>query len=286
MGKKVSHRMVVELLQGRGYSLRDKGKVLAGQADHRDREAQSDFINTQAEKAMDDGNPVLSVDIKKKELIKNYKNAGQTWEPKGNPVKVQDHGFPNKALGKVTPYGIYSLQKDEGWVNVETDHEMGTFAVENLRRWWNMQGQKSYPHCQEIVVTADEGGSNGWRSRRWKQELQTLADEIGQTIRGSSFPPGTSKWNKIEHRLLSHISMNGKEIPLTSHEVVVNLITSTRTCKGLIVHAVLDENKYPKPTIKWMPSTSTETHFMENGTMPFLHVLIHLISITRLIHRL
>jgi transposase len=246
MGYEISHTTVGELLHGLGYSLQANDKVLAGQADHPDRDAQFSFINAQAEKAMDDGNPVLSVDTKKKELIGNYKNAGQTWEPKGSPVKVQDHDFPDEALGKVAPYGIYDLQKNEGWVNVGTDHDTGTFAVESLRRWWNMQGQKSYPHCQEIVVTADGGGSNGWRSRLWKQELQMLADEIGRTIRVSHFPPGTSKWNKIEHRLFSHISMNWKGIPLTSHEVVVNLIANTRTSKGLVVHAVLDENKYPK----------------------------------------
>ncbi|EQD65708.1 Rhodopirellula transposase family protein, partial [mine drainage metagenome] len=174
------------------------------------------------------------------------KNAGQTWEPQGKPVKVNDHDFPDKDLGKAAPYGVYDIQKNEGWVNVGTDHDTAAFAVESIRRWWLMRGQEIYPDCKEIVIAADGGGSNGHRSRLWKKELQAFADEIGRPIRVSHFPPGTSKWNKIEHRLFSHISLNWKGIPLTSHEVVVNLIASTRTRKGLVVNAVLDENKYPK----------------------------------------
>jgi len=246
MGYKISHMAVGTLLHELHYSLQSNQKVLEGKADHQDRNAQFDFINVQAEMAMNAGNPVLSVDTKKKELIGNYKNAGQTWEPQGSPVEVRDHDFMDEEKGKVAPYGVYDIVKNEGWVNVGTDHDTAAFAVESIRRWWLMRGKEIYPDCKEIVVTADGGGSNGYRARLWKTELQALSNEIGRSLRVSHYPPGTSKWNKIEHRLFSSISMNWKGIPLTSHEVVVNLIANTRTDTGLVVNAVLDTNKYPK----------------------------------------
>ena len=169
---------------------------------------------------MEEGNPVISVDAKKKELVGPYKNTGQTWEPKGAPVEVNDHDFPDKDLGRVTPYGVYDVQKNEGWVNVGTDHDTASFAVESIRRWWTLMGRKSYPDAKELVITADGGGSNASRSRLFKVEIQALANELGLPVRVSHFPPGTSKWNKIEHRLFSQISMNWKGQPLTSHEVI------------------------------------------------------------------
>ncbi|EQD51044.1 Rhodopirellula transposase family protein [mine drainage metagenome] len=244
-GYKISHVTVGDLLKELGYSLQANEKTLQGKEDHPDRDAQFEFINSQAEKAMEEGNPVISVDAKKKELVGLYKNAGQTWEPKGEAVEVNDHDFPDKELGRVTPYGVYDVQKNEGWVNVGTDHDTASFAVESIRRWWTMMGRESYPHATELVITADGGGSNASRSRLFKVEIQNLANELGLPVRISHFPPGTSKWNKIEHRLFSHISMNWKGHPLTSHEVIVNLIANTRTRKGLTVKAGLDKTLYP-----------------------------------------
>ena len=246
MGYEITPMTVGTLLHELNYSLQANQKVLQGKNDHPDRNAQFDFINAQAETAMKAGNPVLSVDTKKKELIGNYKNAGQTWEPKGSPVEVRDHDFMDEEKGKVPPYGVYDIGKNEGWVNVGTDHDTAAFALESIRRWWLMRGKEVYPDCTEIIVTADGGGSNGYRARLWKTELQALSNEIGRSLRVSHFTPGTSKWNKIEHRLFSSISMNWKGIPLTSHEVVVNLIANTQTDTGLVVNAVLDTNKYPK----------------------------------------
>ena len=249
MGYKVSHVTVGELLGLLNYSLQGNAKVKEGKAaKNNDRDPQFNFINDRADKSLQEGIPVLSVDTKKKELIGEFKNPGRTWNPKGSPTPVNDHDFPEDA-GKVAPYGVYDIHRKEGWVNVGTDHDTATFAVESLRRWWSLRGKELYPDCPEIFVTADGGGSNGSRSRLWKKELQALADEIGRPIRVSHFPPGTSKWNKIEHQLFSQISMNWKGIPLTSHEVVVNLIANTRTKTGLKVHAVLDSNKYPTGTV-------------------------------------
>jgi hypothetical protein len=248
-GYDVSHVTVGELLETLGYSLQANAKIREGiSADNPDRDAQFNYINEQSERAMEANIPVLSVDTKKKELIGQFKNPGRTWEPKKKPVTVNDHDFLDEELGKVAPYGILDLANNEGMVNVGTDHDTASFAVEGIRRWHYIRGQFLYPDCSEIFITADGGGSNGYRSRLWKLELQKLADEIGKSIRVSHFPPGTSKWNKIEHQMFSYISMNWKGIPLTSHEVVINLIANTRTRKGLKIHAVLDTNKYPTGT--------------------------------------
>lgn len=264
MGYTISHVKVGELLHDLGYSLQANEKKLEGKADHPDRDAQFTFINAQAEKAMEEGNPVISVDAKKKELVGPYKNTGQTWEPKGAPVEVNDHDFPDKDLGRVTPYGVYDVQKNEGWVNVGTDHDTASFAVESIRRWWTLMGRKSYPDAKELVITADGGGSNASRSRLFKVEIQALANELGLPVRVSHFPPGTSKWNKIEHRLFSQISMNWKGQPLTSHEVIVNLIANTRTRKGLTVKAGLDENRYP-PGVKVPDSQMNALNLQKNS---------------------
>lgn len=191
------------------------------------------------------GNPVISVDAKKKENIGEFKNAGAEWRPKGTPEEVLVYDFIDQKKGKVTPYGVYDLAKNEAWVNVGVDHDTGVFAVESIRRWWITMGKDAYPNAKELFITADGGGSNGSRLRLWKVELQKLATELGIPISVSHFPPGTSKWNKIEHRLFSFISMNWKGRPLVSHEVVVNLIAATTTKTGLKVRAGLDQNSYP-----------------------------------------
>jgi hypothetical protein len=189
---------------------------------------------------------VISVDTKKKEPIGNFKNGGKELRPKNDPINVNVYDFVDKEMGKVNPYGVYDLFRNEGWVNVGIDHDTASFAVESIRRWWNMMGCKSYPEAKKLMITADCGGSNGYRVWLWKTELQKLADEIGLDISVCHFPPGTSKWNKIEHRLFSHITMNWRGKPLISYEVIVNLIAATTTSKGLKVKCMLDKNEYPK----------------------------------------
>ena len=240
----VSYPKVGDLLRELGYSLQANRKMLEG-TDHPDRNAQFEFINDQTGQRLAAGNPVISVDTKKKELVGAYKNNGTTWRPEGKPELVKVHDFIDKELGRANPYGVYDVASNTGWVSVGTDHDTASFAVETIRRWWNTMGRQRYPAATELMITADGGGSNGSRVRLWKLELQRLADEINIPISISHLPPGTSKWNKIEHRLFSYISMNWRGQPLISHEVIVNLIAGTTTRKGLKVHAELDESSYP-----------------------------------------
>ncbi|BAM07885.1 ISAzo13 family transposase [Leptospirillum ferrooxidans] len=245
MGHTVSHASVGTLLGELGYSLQANVKTLEG-GDHPDRNAQFEYINAQAEDRLKRGEPVISVDTKKKELIGPFKNNGRTWRPQGDPEEVNVYDFINKELGRANPYGVYDLAQDEGWVSVGTDHDTSAFAVQTIRRWWQSVGAESYPQATELLITADGGGSNGSRVRLWKVEIQKLADEIGIPVTICHFPPGTSKWNKIEHRLFSFISMNWRGRPLVSHEVLLNLIANTRTKSGLTVKAELDPGVYPK----------------------------------------
>jgi len=242
-GHPVSQRAVCELLHEQHYSLQSNRKTEEG-TDHPDRDAQFRFISESAKAMQTKNQPVISVDTKKKELIGNYKNTGREWRKTGNPRHVNMHDFMNKELGKVAPYGIYDLSKNEGWVNVGIDHDTASFAVESIRRWWTRLGMTRYEHATELMITADCGGSNAYRNRLWKVELQKLADETGLTIHVRHFPPGTSKWNKIEHRLFSFISRNWRGRPLIDRATVVNLIANTTTTTGLIVQAMLDENQY------------------------------------------
>jgi hypothetical protein len=243
-GHPVSYPVVGDLLHELGYSLQANRKVLEG-TDHPDRNAQFEFISKQTTQQLMAGNPVISVDTKKKELVGAYKNNGTTWCPEGKPEQVKVHDFVDKELGRANPYGVYDVGSNTGWVSVGTDHDTASFAVETIRRWWGTMGRQCYPAASELMITADGGGSNGSRVRLWKIELQRLADEIRIPIHVSHLPPGTSKWNKIEHRLFSYISMNWRGQPLVSHEVIINLIAGTTTRKGLKVHAELDDSLYP-----------------------------------------
>ncbi|WP_446221582.1 ISAzo13 family transposase [Nocardia sp. IBHARD005] len=236
--------LVGNLLRALGFSLQANAKTLEGKQSP-DRDAQFRYINEQVKARQAAGQPVISVDTKKKELIGQYKNAGETMRRKGHPVEVNDHDFPGDS-GKVSPYGVYDMTNNTGWVNVGTDHDTAAFAVESVRRWWRGVGAAAYPGATELLVTADAGGSNGYRTRAWKTELARFAAETGLKVTVCHFPPGTSKWNTIEHRLFSHISMNWRGQPLTSHEVVVNSIAATTTRTGLRVHAELDQGEYPK----------------------------------------
>lgn len=244
MGHKVSHTHVGKLLVKLGYSLQGNKKTLEGTG-HPDRNAQFIHINEQVTNRLAKGEPVISVDTKKKELIGRFKNNGQTWRPKGDPTEVKVYDFVEEA-GRANPYGVYDIGADDGWVSVGTDHDTAAFAVQTIRRWWQVVGNKAYPNAKELFITADGGGSNGGRVRLWKLELQGLADEVGIPIRVSHYPPGTSKWNKIEHRLFSFITMNWRGEPLISHEVMLNLIANTKTKTGLSVKAELDKREYPK----------------------------------------
>jgi transposase len=244
-GYPVSHSMIGELLHDMGYSLQANRKTSEGKQ-HPDRNEQFEFINLLVEEHLEKGNPVISVDAKKKELVGNFKNVGREWQPKGAPEQVNVYDFLSGAKGRATPYGIYDIGKDEGWVNVGADKDTSVFAVESIRRWWNAMGQVNYPKATELVITADGGGSNGSRIRLWKTQLQDFCNEIQIPITVSHFPPGTSKWNKIEHRLFSFISMNWRGKPLTSFETILNLISSTTTRTGLTVRAEIDLNEYPK----------------------------------------
>lgn len=244
-GYPVSHTVVAELLADLDYSLQANVKALEG-TDHPDRDEQFRYINGLVEHYLKGGLPVISVDTKKKELIGPYKNAGKTWRPAGTPQRVKVHDFIDKKVGKAIPYGVYDVGKDQGWVNVGRDADTATFAVESIRGWWRSMGKKLYPSASKILITADSGGSNGYRTRLWKVELQELADEIGKNITVCHFPPGTSKWNKVEHRLFSYISLNWQGKPLISHEVVVSLIGATKTRTGLQVKARFDPNGYPR----------------------------------------
>jgi len=245
MGHKVSHARVADMLHTLGYSLQTNKKTIEG-SEHPDRDDQFKHINEECEKYQSEKQPVISVDSKKKELIGNFKNSGRELRPKKDPTPVNVYDFEDKELGKVNPYGVYDITNNNGWVNVGIDNDTASFAVESIRRWWNMMGCEVYPEAKKLMITADCGGSNGYRVRLWKVELQKLADETGLEISVCHFPPGTSKWNKIEHRLFSQITMNWRGKPLTSYEVVVNLIAATTTSKGLEVKCMLDKNEYPK----------------------------------------
>jgi hypothetical protein len=243
-GHRVSADTVADLLHEEGFSLQGNAKALEG-SQHPDRDAQFRYINEQVKAHLGTGDPVVSVDTKKKELVGAYKNGGREWRPAGEPVRVNDHDFPDEELGKAIPYGIYDLAANAGWVSVGTDHDTAAFAVESLRRWWHAQGAGTYPQARRLLVTADAGGSNGYRTRAWKAEIAALALEAGLPVTVCHFPPGTSKWNAIEHRLFSHISMNWRGRPLTSHEVILGTIAATTTRAGLQVHAELDPSCYP-----------------------------------------
>lgn len=244
-GFPVSHQVVAETLRRLGYSLQANAKILEEGGQHPDRDAQFEHLNRRATEFRASHQPVISVDTKKKELIGAYKNGGREWHGKGQAPKVKVHDFIDPAKGKAIPYGVYDVAHNHGWVNLGQDHDTSAFAVESIRRWWGRWGRALYPQGQRLLICADGGGSNGYRVRLWKKELQKLADETGLDIHVSHLPPGTSKWNKIEHRLFSHISINWRGKPLTSHEVVIALIASTTTRSGLKVRAELDPGKYP-----------------------------------------
>ena len=240
-GHQTSYRLVARLLHGLGYSLQANRKTREGSS-HPDRNAQFEHLNGKIQSFQRRGQPVISVDTKKKELIGDFKNNGREWRRKGDPEEVGVHDF---GTDRLSPYGVYDQTRNEGWVSVGVDHDTATFAVESIRRWWRWMGRKAYPEARQLLITADAGGSNGARLRLWKVEVQKFADETGLHITVCHFPPGTSKWNKIEHRLFSFISQNWRGQPLRSHEVVVNLIANTKTEQGLKVRAKLDTNKYP-----------------------------------------
>ncbi len=239
-----SHVKVAQILHGLDYSLQSNRKTGEGQ-DHPDRDAQFRHINTAVKRCLRRGIPVISVDTKKKELIGNYHNAGQQWRAAKQPLAVQGHDFPGPDVPRAFPYGIYDIGRNAGFVNVGTDHDTGAFAVASIRGWWRSEGRRIYADAKTILITADGGGSNGWRLRLWKLELQKLADQTGLGISVCHFPPGTSKWNKIEHRLFSFISSNWRGEPLRDYETIVNLIAGTTTAKGLRVTCRLDRRKYP-----------------------------------------
>ena len=244
-GHPVSAPTVAALLKEESFSLQGNVKTLEG-ARHADRDAQFRYINAQARDHIGAGDPVISVDAKKKENVGPFKKGGAEWQPKGAPEPVNVHDFIDKELGKVTPYGVYDVAGNAGWVSVGTDHDTAAFAVATIRTWWDKAGQAAYPDARRLLITADGGGSNGYRTRLWKTELAAFAAETGLQITVCHLPPGTSKWNKIEHRLFSHISMNWRGRPLTSHEVIVNTIAATTTRTGLTVSAELDTGDYPK----------------------------------------
>jgi transposase len=243
-GHRAGADTVADLLREEGFSLQGNAKTIEGNQVP-DRDAQFRYLNEQVREHRAAGEPVVSVDTKKKELVGNYRNGGREWRPKGDPVHVKDHDFPDLELGKAIPYGIYDLAADTGWVSVGTDHDTAAFAVESIRRWWNDAGRAAYPGARRLLITADSGGSNSPRTRAWRYELAALALQTGLQITACHFPPGTSKWNKIEHRLFSHITMNWRGRPLTSHEVIVAAICATTTGTGLRVRAELDTGTYP-----------------------------------------
>jgi transposase len=244
-GHHTSHRMVAELLHAMDYSLQANRKTLEG-ATHPDRDAQFQHISGKILEFQAGRQPVISVDTKKKELVGDFKNNGRELRPKGDPEKVRVHDFLIPELGRAAPYGVYDVTQNAGWVSVGVDHDTAAFAAQTIRRWWESMGTATYPRAGRLLITADSGGSNGARVRLWKLELQKLADETGLEITICHLPPGTSKWNKIEHRLFSFISQNWRGKPLVSHQVIVNLIAATKTKSGLRVHAELDPGKYPK----------------------------------------
>jgi hypothetical protein len=245
LGHQVSRTVVGELLKAEKFSLQGNRKTREG-GKHPDRDAQFGHINTRVRTALAEQQPVISVDTKKKELVGDFKNAGRTWRPQDEPEEVQVYDFLSGALGRAIPYGIYDLAANTGWVSVGVDHDTAAFAVQSIRRWWHDVGRPRYPNARRLVITADGGGSNGVRVRLWKQELQRLANELGIDVEVHHLPPGTSKWNKIEHRLFSFISMNWRATPLVSYRVIIDLISATTTKTGLSVRCELDPTDYPK----------------------------------------
>lgn len=245
IGHKISHTVVGELLKGEKFSLQANRKTREGDS-HPDRDAQFSHINASVSHALAEQQPVISVDTKKKELVGNFKNGGREWRPQGDPEEVRMHDFLIKELGRAVPYGIYDLAANAGWVSVGIDHDTAEFAVRTIRTWWRTVGSKRYPNARHLTITADGGGSNGSRVRLWKRELQRLANELGIDIHVHHLPPGTSKWNKIEHRLFSFISMNWRAKPLVSYRVIVDLISATTTDTGLTVRCELDTNSYAR----------------------------------------
>ena len=244
-GHQVSHTLVAELLNDAGYSLQGNRKTTEGES-HPDRDAQFGYINTQVTAALAEKQPAISVDTKKKELVGDFRNNGREYRPQGNPEEVRVHDFLIKELGRAVPYGVYDLAANHGWVSVGVDHDTAAFAVNSIRQWWLAVGRARYPQATRLMISADGGGSNGSRVRLWKRELQTLANELGIDITVSHLPPGTSKWNKIEHRLFSFISQNWRAKPLVSYRVIVELISATTTKTGLAVQCQLDTGQYPK----------------------------------------
>ena len=245
MGHQVGAQKVSELLHELRYSLQGTRKTREGSS-HPDRNAQFEHINAQARSFQRAGEPVISVDTKKKELVGDFANRGKEWRPEGDPEQVRVHDFIDERLGKAIPYGVYDVGRNEGWVNVGIDHDTSEFAVESIRRWWRRMGQRAYPDASRLFVTADGGGSNGYRTRLWKLELQRFADESGLKVTVAHYPPGTSKWNKIEHRMFCHITQNWRGRPLESVETIVSLIGGTTTTTGLRIKAALDKNSYEK----------------------------------------
>ena len=244
-GHRVSRTAVGELLKREKFSLQANSKTREG-SEHPDRDAQFAHINTSVTAALAERQPVISVDTKKKELVGDFKNVGRAWRPRGEPAAVRVHDFLIQELGRAVPCGIYDLAANAGWVSVGVDHDTAAFAAQTIRRWWHEVGRARYPEAKRLVITADGGGSNGVRLRLWKYELQRLADEIGLAVEVHHLPPGTSKWNKIEHRLFSFISMNWRATPLVSYRVILDLISATTTATGLTVRCELDTNRYPK----------------------------------------
>jgi hypothetical protein len=242
-GHRVGYRTVAGLLHAAGYSLQANRKTREG-GQHPDRNAQFAHINAHAQWMQQRRQPVISVDTKKKELVGDFKNAGQQWRPRGEPQPVRVHDFMDRQLGKAIPYGVYDVTNNQGWVNVGIDHDTAYFAAASIRRWWEEMGVERFPRAERLLITADGGGSNGHRSRLWKVALQALADDIDLPLTVCHFPPGTSKWNKVEHRLFCFITNNWRGQPLLSHQVIVNLIANTTTTKGLVVKAALDTNTY------------------------------------------
>ena len=244
-GYRISDRKICDLLSDLGYSLQANNKTQEG-ASHPDRNDQFSYIYNTVKNFQKSGQPIISVDTKKKEMIGNYKNNGKEWSKKHNPVDVQAHDFPDPNVPKAAPYGVYDISRNEGWVSVGISHDTAQFAVATIKKWWQKMGKKRYPFAKKIYITADCGGSNSRRSRLWKMELQKLADHLKINIHVSHFPPGTSKWNKIEHKMFSYISINWRGRPLTTYNVVVNLISNTKTESGLQIRAEMDTRKYEK----------------------------------------
>ncbi len=271
-GHPVSDRTVARMLRGMGFSLQANAKAIEG-SQHEDRDAQFGYLNLRVSEHVEAGQPVVSVDTKKKELVGEFKNGGREYQPEGSPERVNVHDFMDKELGKAIPYGIYDVTANAGWVSVGTDHDTSAFAVQTLRRWWQTVGKGRYPHANQLLICADGGGSNGYRIRAWKIELAKLAAETGMQITVCHLPPGTSKWNKIEHRLFSQITMNWRGRPLTTHQAIVDLISNTTTATGLTVHCVLDTDQYPtgvkytKKDVDALPITRHDFHGEWNYTV-------------------